>query len=105
MTRTAYRFTFEPDIPMDEILKGLMLATIAVEAIYGESAMMTDGKLGFSRRRRTCVIDGETKLGADLAKVFARFMNLHSGGCFRTEFVECRGPLGDILDLCEALIR
>lgn len=100
MRRTAYRFSFEPDIEMSDVLKAMMLSTIAVEAIYGESAMMTDGKFDVCKRHRQCIIDAETQLGADLAKVFARFMNLHSGGCFSTEFIECKSNLGDILDLC-----
>lgn len=105
MIRTAYKFSFEQNIPNGEIRKGLMLSTIAVEAIYGESAMMTDCKFSTFERQRVCIIDAETQVGADLAKVFARFMNLYSGGCFRSEFIECKESLGDILDFCEMFIQ
>lgn len=105
MTRTVYRFTFEPGVPMAHVLRGLLLSTTAVEAIYGESAMMVDGKFSVCKRERTCDIDAETQVGMDLAKVFAKFMNLHSGGCFRTEFVEEKAPTGDILDLCGAVLQ
>lgn len=105
MTRTVHKFTFEPEIPMGEIRNGLLLSTIAVEAIYGESAMMIEGKFSINMREWTCVIDAETQLGSDLAKVFAGFMNMYSGGCFRADFTECKMPLGDMLDLCGALIR
>ena len=104
MIRTAYRFSFEPDISMDEVEKALALSTIAVESIYGESAMMVDGKFTVSKRARTCLIDAETQLGQDLAKVLARFLNTNHGGCFRTEMVECKGTLGDLLDLYGAFV-
>lgn len=99
MIRTVYRFTFEPEVSMDEVEQALALSAIAVESIYGESAMMIDGKFAVNKRSRTCLIDAETQLGCDLAKVLAGFMNANTGGCFRTEMVECKGQLGDVLDL------
>jgi len=104
MIRTAYRFSFEPEVSMDDVEKALGLSTIAVESIHGEQAMMIDGKFAVNKRARTCLIDAETQLGADLARVLAGFMNNNSGGCFRTEMVECKGQLGDMLDLYGAFI-
>lgn len=104
MIRTAYRFSFEPEVPMDEVEQALALSTIAVEAIYGESAMMIDGKFTVSKRTRTCLIDAETQLGQDLAKVLSGFLSTNHGGCFRTEMVECKGTLGDMLDLFGAFV-
>jgi hypothetical protein len=89
---------------MDEVEQALALSTIAVESIYGEPAMMVDGKFSVNKRARTCQIDAETQLGCDLAKVFAGFMNTKSGGCFRTETVECKEQLGDMLDLFRAFV-
>jgi len=104
MIRTAYRFSFEPEVSMDDVEKALGLSTIAVESIHGEQAMMIDGKFAVNKRARTCLIDAETQLGADLARVLAGFMNNNSGGCFRTEMVECREQLGDMLDLFRAFV-
>ncbi|MHB1002023.1 MAG: hypothetical protein ACYC27_22510 [Armatimonadota bacterium] len=105
MIRTTYRFSFNESIPMKEILKGLLLSTIALEAIHGESAMLVDGKFNVCERNKECIIDAETPVGADLAKVFARVMNMYCGGCFRTDFIECKAPLGDILDLYRMFVR
>lgn len=104
MIRTAYRFSFEPEVSMDEVEKALALSTIAVESIHGEQAMMIDGKFTVLKRARTCLIDAETQLGCDLARVLAGFMNNGSGGCFRTDMVECKGQLGDMLDLYGAFV-
>jgi len=104
MIRTAYRFSFEPEVSMDEVEKALALSTIAVESIHGEQAMMIDGEFAVLKRARTCLIDAETQLGCDLARVLAGFMNTSSGGCFRTDMVECKGQLGDMLDLYGAFV-
>lgn len=105
MIRTAYRFCFEPEVSMDEVEKALALSTIAVESIHGEQAMMIDGRFAVNKRARTCLIDAETQLGCDLARVLAGFLNNSSRGCFRTDMVECKGQLGDMLDLYGAFIR
>ena len=104
MIRTVYRFVFEPDISMDDVEKALALATIAVESIHGEQAMMIDGKFAVLKRARTCLIDAETEVGCDLARVLSGFMNTCSGGCFRTDMIECKAPLGDMLDLYRAFV-
>ena len=105
MIRTAYRFSFEPEVSMVDVEKALALSTVAVESIHGEQAMMIDGKFTVLKRARICLIDAETQLGCDLARVFAGFLSTSSGGCFRTEMVECKGQLGDMLDLYRAFIR
>ena len=99
MIRSIYRFSFDKTISMDDVEKALALSTIAVESIHGEQAMMIDGKFAVLKRARTCLIDAETQLGCDLARVLAGFMSTSSGGCFRTDMVECKGQLGDMLDL------
>ena len=51
--RTAYRFSFEPEVSMDDVEKALALSTVAVESIHGEQAMMIDGKFAVLKRART----------------------------------------------------
>lgn len=105
MTRTVYKFTFEDSVTMDGVEMILALSTIPVESIHGESAMTLDGRFSINKRRRNCLIDAESELGSDLARVFAGFLNLQAGGCFRVECEEYSESLGDMLDLCGALIR
>ena len=104
MIRSIYRFSFDKTVSMDEVEQALALSTVAVESIHGEQAMMIDGKFTVLKRARICLIDAETQLGCDLARVLAGFMSTSSGGCFRTEMVEFKGQLGDMLDLYGAFV-
>lgn len=99
MVRTVYKFTFDDSIAMDDVERILALSTIPVESIHGESAMLIDGRFAVNKRRRTCLIDAESQLGNNLARVFAGFLNVRAGGSFRVDCEETDLRLGDILDL------
>ena len=99
MTRTVYKFTFDDNVAMDDVERILALSTIPVESIHGESAMLVDGRFAVNKRRRTCLIDADSQLGNDLARVFTGFLNVNSSGCFRVDFAETGERLGDMLDL------
>lgn len=103
MVRTVYKFTFDDSVAMDDVEQILALSIIPMESIHGESAMMVDGRFAVNKRRRTCLIDAESQLGKDLARVFAGFLNAKAGGCFRVDFEETGQQLGDMLDLYGAL--
>ena len=104
MIRTAYRFRFEPGISMDDVEQALALSVIAVESIFGEQAMMIDGRFSVDRQDRICLVDTQTQLGYVLAKVFAGYMNTALKDCFQTERIEYVGQLGDMLDLFGAFL-
>lgn len=103
MVRTIYKFTFDDSVAMDDVERLLALSIIPVESIHGEAAMMVDGRFAVNRRRRTCLIDAESQLGNDLARVLSGFLNANAGGCFRVDFGETGERLGDVLDLYGAL--
>ena len=99
MIRTVYKFTFDDSVAMDDVERILALSAIPVESIHGESAMLVDGRFAVNKRRRTCLIDAESQLGNDLARVFTGFLNINSGGSFRVGLKETGERLGDLLDL------
>ena len=99
MIRTVYKFTFDDSVAMDDIERVLVLSAIPVESIHGESAMLVDGRFAVNKRRRTCLIDAESQLGNDLARVFTGFLNMSAGGSLRVDFEETGERLGDLLDL------
>lgn len=99
MIRTVYKFTFDDSVAMDDVERILALSAIPVESIHGESAMLVDGRFAVNKRRRTCLIDAESQLGNDLARVFTGFLNASAGGSFRVDFGETGERLGDLLDL------
>lgn len=104
MLRRVYRFSFEPDVSMDDVQQSLVLATIAIESIYGERALEMDGRFAVRRKRRSCLIDAETPLGCDLAKAFGGFLTTVAHDSYRVEMQQTREPLGDQIDLCEAFL-
>ena len=99
MIRTVYKFSFDDSFAMDDVEQILALSVIPVESIHGESAMLVDGRYAVNKRRRTCLIDAESQLGNDLARVFTGFLNAKAGGSFRVDFGETGEQLGDVLDL------
>ena len=99
MIRTVYKFSFDDSFAMDDVEQILALSVIPVESIHGESAMLVDGRFAVNKRRRTCLIDAESQLGNDLARVFTGFLNAKAGGSFRVDFGETGEQLGDVLDL------
>ncbi|MHB1001441.1 MAG: hypothetical protein ACYC27_19555 [Armatimonadota bacterium] len=98
MTRTVYKFTFTKEVEISDINNAMAMAAIAVEAIYGEPAMKIDGKFYVSDRQRICLIDSESQLGQDLAKVFAGFIDLNDKGSYMSESIEFGRPLGTMVD-------
>jgi len=99
LIRTVYKFSFDDSFAMDDVEQILALSVIPVESIHGESAMLVDGRFAVNKRRRTCLIDAESQLGNDLARVFTGFLNAKAGGSFRVDFGETGEQLGDVLDL------
>lgn len=91
MTKDIYRYLFRPEVPRAEVEASLFLALIAVEGLHGEAqtrldaANVTGGILG------TCVIDGSTAVGRDLATVFTAFLRREFGDdSFRVERLQPR---------------
>ena len=74
MAPAVYRYRFDPDVPLGEVEHTLLICLLAVQSLHGEAgARLTVGH-HFDRRRRTCVVDGRTPEGRDLAKLFTGFL-------------------------------
>ncbi len=106
MIRSIYRFRFDKSVPMEDVEKALALSTIAVESIYGESAMRLDGMFGVDKKARVCTIDRETDLGRDLARVLTGFLKLSiTDGSYAVEQDETDDDPGDMFALFKGFIR
>ena len=106
MIRSIYRFSFDKTVSMDDVEKALALSTIVIEAIYGESAMRIDGIFSVDSKARTCIIDRQTDLGCDLAKVLIGFLRLSmNDGSYDVEQDETQDGLGDMFGLFKGFIR
>lgn len=74
MIRSVYKYSFEKLIPMNDVEDSLMLAALAAESLHGRSAMKLDAAFCLNTKTRTCIIDAETQMGCDIARMFTGFI-------------------------------
>jgi hypothetical protein len=93
MAPSIYRFRFDRDLPIVEVEHTLLICLLAVQSLHGEAgARLTVGH-HLDRRRRTCVVDGRTPEGRDLAKLLTGFLSREFGPtAFSVEPAEPRSP-------------
>jgi hypothetical protein len=86
MASQTYSFSFNPDIPTDEVEDTLKLAIVAASAIHGESDVLVDAVHEFDAESRVCHIDGSTPAGRDLVRLFSGFLSREFGhGAFAVQ--------------------
>ena len=89
MTCSVYRYNFSNLVPMDQVEAPLMLAALAAESLHGRSAMKIEASFCLNKRTRTCVIDAGSKVGRDIARIFAGFLaGVFGEGAFQVEQAE-----------------
>lgn len=79
MKKQTYRFRIAQSIPARDIEETLMLSLMAVESLYGHTQVRMDSRFKLDKKRRICVIDAGTRIGADLAKIFAGYVTREFG--------------------------
>lgn len=81
-----YRYTFEPDVALEEVEASLLLAILAAENLHGEAQVRLDAAHNWDAGSRRCVIDGTTAVGRDVNRLFVGFLRREFGeGTFRVE--------------------
>lgn len=73
MTRTIYRYTFDPKVDADDVEASLLLAVFAAEGLHGAARVRMDGSFLFVAKRRVCVIDATRRVGRTIATIFTSF--------------------------------
>jgi len=79
MKKQTYRFRIAQSIPARDIEETLMLSLMAVESLYGHTRVRMDSRFKLNKKRRICVIDADTRIGADLAKIFTGYATREFG--------------------------
>jgi hypothetical protein len=74
MTKELYRYTFQPDVPLEDLETSLLLAVLAAESLHGEAQVRLDAAHYFDPASRACVIDAGTPVGRDLNRLFIGFV-------------------------------
>lgn len=79
MAPSVYRYQFDPDVPIPEVEHTLLICLLAVQSLHGEAGARLAVGHHLDRRRRTCVVDGRTPEGRDLAKLLTGFLSREFG--------------------------
>lgn len=74
MTVGVFRFTFVPDIPLDEAEMTLQLATFAVEGLFGAARVRLDFSYYVDANHHAIFADGTTEVGAAVVRVFTALL-------------------------------
>ncbi|HEY8506669.1 MAG TPA: hypothetical protein VIL46_18950 [Gemmataceae bacterium] len=96
MARVLYRYTFGPEVPVEEAEASLLLAILAAEGLHGEAEVRLDGAHYFDPGGRRCVIAADTRVGMDLNKLFVGFLRREFGeDAFQVERVDSAAGAGE----------
>jgi hypothetical protein len=88
MTKEVYRYTFESDVPLEDLETSLLLAVLSTESLHGEAQVRLDAAHFFDPDQRACVIDATTPVGRDINRLFVGFVRREFGeDSFRVERV------------------
>ena len=73
MHREVFRYSFDPEISMQEVEETLHLSILAVEGLHGESQVRLDASYCIAPEKHVLVVDASTAVGSDLARIFTSF--------------------------------
>jgi hypothetical protein len=79
MAPSVYRYQFDPSVPIGEVEHTLVICLLAVQSLHGEAGARLRVGHHLDRSRRTCVVDGRTPEGRDLAKLLTGFLSREFG--------------------------
>jgi len=79
MNREIYRYNFDSKIPIRDVEESLFLAVFAAESLHGRSLVHLDASFRLDPRKRTCVVDGATKVGRTIARIFTGYLSREFG--------------------------
>ena len=71
--KDVYRYSFEKDVPLQDVEESLLLAVLAAECLHGESRVRLDAGYYLDKENRACVVDASTPVGQDISKIFTGF--------------------------------
>ena len=70
MGDAVYRYKFSDEADMKGVEETLLLSVIAVETLHGRSRVNLDAEFQLDENERICEIDGSTRVGRDIARIF-----------------------------------
>ena len=74
MTRTIYRFTFDPRVAIEDVEDSVVISVFAAEGLHGPARVRMDASYLLAAKRRVCVIDASTRVGRTITTIFTSFV-------------------------------
>ena len=78
-TNTIQKFSFKPDVDLEQAEGTLLLSIIAAEALHGQAAVRLEARYLFSNEKRACVIERRGQVSDNVIKIFTGFL-IHEFG-------------------------
>ena len=69
----AYQFKFCESVPIEAVEESMGLAILAIQSLHGESLTRLEARHHLDLEAARCVVDAQTGVGEDLARVFTGF--------------------------------
>jgi hypothetical protein len=79
MKYEAYRYSFPPGPPFEDVEAALLLAILAAESLHGESQVHLDATFVVCAEHRQCAIESTSTVGRDLNRLFVGFLRREFG--------------------------
>jgi hypothetical protein len=88
MTNPLYRYSFDGDVPLEDIESAMVLAIFGTETLHGAARTRLESAHYLDREKRLLVLDAGTQVGRDLSRLFTGFLLRELGpDAFRVEQV------------------
>ena len=79
MTNERYEYSFRRHVDIDDVQDALTLAALGAETLHGRAKLRLDASFRLDRQRRRCTIDGSTRVGEDVARLFTGYLTRQFG--------------------------
>lgn len=79
MNREIYKYEFSPNLPIQEVERSLALSVLTTESLHGRSQVRMDASFFVDKERHACIVDAETQVGRDIARIFTGYLTREFG--------------------------
>ena len=79
MNREIYKYEFPADLSIQEVERSLALSVLTTESLHGRSQVRMDASFFVDVEKHACVIDADTEVGRDIARIFTGYLTREFG--------------------------
>ena len=75
----AYRYTFTPQVPLQEAIESLYLAIFAAEGVHGRAQVRLDAGYALEKAKRAIAVNAGTPVGKTVSQIFTSLLTRQFG--------------------------